>query len=521
MSHVFKEQRPHHYILIFLVLAGTVMLKAYYFPEAYLSEDGCNYLGLAQNLLDHGNFEFNSFASDKPKAHFAVWPVGYSLLIAAVAKISGVPVYYSAKLVNLLLIVSVMFILYKKFPGESAVYASSLLLYPFVLIFTFTLTEGLFILGMLMLALNIKSLFEEDQVSISRILWLFANVIVLFLSRYIGYFSVFLFAFLLLWFFFTKKYKNAFVLFCTCFLSSAFILGYLYINYTQTGFLTGMPRFATRETFVEFALMVGKGVLEETNLLSIGFGYSAISIIIFTTTYLVQWCTVGAFLRDFKLYEFKDRIYGGEVTLFTGLIIAGGFYILFIIINRYFTYFSDLNWRFLFPGSFLIILAIIVYSTTLLSSRLKDQFKKSVITISLMSFCFNNLLFLAKYYRDNGFTIETYPEISERILEVTRNIPAGSVIVFGDRNLLYLRNDLYITSPYYLPFLPQKERWEDFLERASNKYGDSEMYVMIKGSNYFKSFDDEQLRNIYDPSVYSIIQQNRDKTFIRIDKKGS
>ena len=76
-------------ILLFLSLSIIILLNTFFDPNEYLSPDSTYYLRLSKNLLLHEGFGIADYTAPDGKSFFAIWPVGYPVLIYIVSRLTG------------------------------------------------------------------------------------------------------------------------------------------------------------------------------------------------------------------------------------------------------------------------------------------------------------------------------------------------------------------------------------------------------------------------------------------------
>lgn len=501
-------------IIVFLVQSVAIVLKSTLYSHGYLTADGCNYLSLAQNLLENNSFETNSFAGVKERVFFSVWPVGYPFLIFVIAKVTGISVFWSSKMLNILFIALIILTFRTLFKDKAYLYSLILLLAPFSEIFCYTFSEVPFISCLLFFSILICHIIKNDNVRLSDSILLILFSVLVFLSRYIGIFTVGCILLLAIYFFLKKQYRNSSMLFCSSFLSFGFMSLYFYNNYIRTGFITGMPRGSKPyENIFDFVWMISRGLFCEINMITLGVGNSLMSGTIFLLFLFVQVVFWVFFItnrrRTIGVFHFL-QLKSGTVFVLLGL-----FYIVAIISARSISYFGDLDFRYLFPGTFFIIVGIVNIMTVNLNSLQIKQFEKYVFAIAIISFVYGNVrpIFINVL---SGEENVTYTKEMSRIVNSVESLESGSVVIFGDRNLAYLRTDLSIASPFYTPNFPAKESWDVFLQRIEGKYSGRRIYVMLKDSNFLNSYEEDELLLKYDKSVVDVIVKNKHRALFQI-----
>jgi hypothetical protein len=500
-------------IFVFIVLALSVLIQSYYYDHGFVSPDGTYYLSVAQNLLDNRSLMVNTIAGENERVFYSMWPSGYPIMIYLVAKVTGVSVFLASKLLNILFIGGIMLVFYKLFKDDAYIYSFILLLAPIAYMASGTLSEIQFIFGLLWFCVALTALLDSRNNTTMHFISITSACIFLFLSRYIGYFCVGVLSVACLNFLYIKDYRKFFVSSASIITTSLFISGYLLHNYVQSGYITGMPRFPPIESSFELVSMLVRSILAEINLLTLGLGTTLKSIVLFIFTFAIQIFLMYYFLKELKLHDFKNHNHKDNVCIV--FIVVAAMYYMAIVYTRFTTYFTELNYRFMFPGTFLMLIGLTCFIMQSNIEKLRLNFVKFFIVVSILSFLVGTGLPFGKHITSNSEKM-TYKERINHILEVTQDIPENSVVIFGDRNLLYLRNDLSIASPIFIPNFPEAETWDDFLERLKVKHPLRKYYVMIKGTNFFESIQKASLLNNYHESVVDFILQNKDQVLFEI-----
>lgn len=511
-----KQIKNNGYMLGCFLLATTIiLLRSYLASDGYLTADGCHYLSLAQTLLNKFSFMVNSPAGREERVFFAVWPIGYPFLIYLMAKLTGFSVFLASKLLNITLMAVLVMTFAKTFKNDALLYTPIILLAPFIENFTYSLSEVPFILGMFFFSLALHRAIQHPRMGGVDVILIFLACQWLFFSRYIGLFVLGILGLFFVYFLSTRQWRKMLLFGLTLILCLLSILSYFYFNFKTTGYITGMPRGSLPfQEFETFIFMISRGLLAEINLLVLGFGPTPLSFSVFILTFAAQFLLLYRLFQKerfpFSLNQ-RNLLSAGGLFIFVGI-----FYLMSIISARTISYFGVLNFRYLFPGTFMIIIGII----TLLKQHIILQQKKTLFStfllIALLSSAINIILPAIKQLRNPSLP-QGYQQTMETLLQKVVNIPPGSVIIFGDRNLAYLRPDLSIASPFYIPNFPQKETWHDFLQRIANKYGNKEVYVMLGNSNFFESVNEQDLVQIYDTSVVTFILEHLNNRIFKLN----
>jgi hypothetical protein len=502
-------------IAIFVGISSSIIFQSNYYHHGFVSADGSNYLSVAQNILDNQNLMVNSIAGEKERIFFSMWPAGYPIMISLTAKITGTSVFWASKILNILFLGGILLLFLKTFKEHAFVFSFILLLSPMIIMAHHTASEIQYIFGLLWFSLSVIGFIEAKKSSVIHFINITLACIFLFLSRYIGYFCVGVLSLVCLYFLYHKLYKKFWITSASIVFTTLFVAGYLFHNYLQSGYLTGMPRFSPIETPIELLSMLVRALFAEFNLITIGFGQTAKSIGLYIITFILQILIIYYFIRHTKISS-NIQPTGNVNRNFNIFFLVGVLYYIAIVFSRFTTYFTELNYRFMFPGTFLLLIGfiyIILHKTT---ETFRFQFIKMFIVLSLFSFLVGNGLPFVKHvlYDEKKYT---YTENINQVLGTVNDIPQNSVVIFGDRSLLYLRTDLSIASPIFVPNFPEAESWDDFLARLEKKHPGRKYYVMIKNSNFFSSeLEYEKLSVNYHSSVVDFIFNNKNKKIFEI-----
>ncbi len=138
---------------LFTVIAAIIILRVSVERTGYTSPDSLYYLEVAQNILLGKGFYFSGVnaapESSGKQTYFAIWPLGYPVLIAGVAFITALPVFWASKVVNLISL-GLCFYLFRIMNKERAyLLALPLTSFTFFEVFSFTWSEAPFLLGIL------------------------------------------------------------------------------------------------------------------------------------------------------------------------------------------------------------------------------------------------------------------------------------------------------------------------------------------------------------------------------------
>lgn len=340
--------------IIFIILALSISLRIYVEFTHYLSPDSDFYLRVAENIksgkgpIAPTSYPFNELTNE---SHFAIWPIGYPLLIAALSTATNTSTFISSKLVNLIFLGLLLLLLFKWFGKLSWIPALYFFSYGKLEVYSYTWSEGPFLFFVMLLCFFLDRDMKNGNTKYT-FLHIFLLLISLFLLRYAGLIFFFMVAGWMIWNYFKKNYRTSFHYFTGLLLASIFVLAYFYYNKFQTGYFTGGQRaYIWDESFSSFFNLLIKGLINELLLARNYWGIWDL-ILIFTSS--IQLLVVIMIIQKRK--EFKGSLFHSNKNIV--LIIAGVFYLFSIIILRKVSPFDTFDYRILAPFSTTIFIAL-------------------------------------------------------------------------------------------------------------------------------------------------------------------
>jgi hypothetical protein len=473
-------------------------------------------------MLEGNGFYVSGYGySGNDQDFFAIWPIGYPLLIAVIAKLSGISIFWSSKILNILLAGFSLLIFRKIFSSSAHIYGLLFLLGSSIVIYSFTWSESLFIFALTGYSAAMAYVIKTHHGWIKHIVLIGLFSLLLFLSRYIGAFSVISTGILGLYYLVKKTdpKKGSALIIAAC-INALFVIAYLYNNWLITHHITGITRIPAPESSITlltqlFIAAISELILPVPYLFFVPAFFALIIIQIVCFTFFFRKKIAPAAIQSKQYCPFS-------LTFFS----TGMLYLLCIIVMRWLNYFDDFYFRLLSPGTLLIFTGIIRH-TEINSPQRFLQLSKALIFMSCLTISLIPILLMAT---------PKQPTYTETVLKVQQEyafIKSGSVVAFGNMHLKYLRNDLLIWSPFSLPYNseamafktidlenPQrdipiwspplipynstKESWEDFLKRAG------------KDKNIFLATPTTMDEAIYDKSIIQLIKKYNKNTLIQI-----
>lgn len=300
------------------------------------------------------------------------------------------------------------------------------------------------------------------------------------------------------------RIKKMINLLLICAVNTLIMVAYLYLNVINSGFATGRQRMAAPESFVELSTQLLIAQLAE--LLNITFFLNPT----FVTAFLI---VIGIYIVISlkKTRRFLKTITSGltytDYNVF--FIMTGCTYWSAIVVLRFLNYFDPFNYRLLFPASILIMIGLIDLLLTRYEDLVKEKCNSMRASIVVLVCIFILLSFTAsssaKYLYSvlvDGNAPNVYEQIRVETIKKYNDIPPGSIVVYGDHYINFLRPDLIHTAIRSGPSF-EKETIEDFFSRAA-LLSDGKIYLEVP-----KVKDGLEAWREYDPSVHEYIEQYR------------
>ena len=495
MTNLFtsiREQFNYKTLLLYLSLCSVMLLKVYFDRDGCISPDSTYYLRLSQNLLSGDGFRIADYTSPDGKSFFSIWPVGYPIMIFTISKLTGLGVVWASKVLNLL-VMGIILLLFR-YIFKKNVHWVGLLFFvdSFFLIFTYTWSEAPFLIFLILISISLYKCVETSG-ALPWLAALFFAGIAMFLTRYIGLFSVSIIGFVAIISLFKRKWQFSIKLLIVAFLQLVFAGFYLYHNLQTSGHLTGMQRDLPKESNLELLKQLFIGLKEEFIVIKCG--------IPLTLSFLLL-LLLGIYLY---LNRGKSQKGGKLEGLWLYFLLAGLLYYGSMIGAKWFSNFTPLDYRYLFPGTFMLMLSLATY----LQGRPGVKIMKSPLLY------FAILITLTIHYLPNSNSIirngtdgisyfqkPNYINNTRKILERYKEVKPKSVVLFGSIHLRYLRDDIIPTEIY------NKSTYKDMIAYFSQK----------KGWNvYFNITDNLDSVYVHD-SFIRFMESNKDRQIVKVQE---
>lgn len=213
----------------FLLICTVVYLKLRADSAYFLTPDSHYYLQAAQNLLDGKGYRI---VFEGKETFCAIWPIGYSALIAFVSWLTVFSIETASKIVNLLALVGCFWLIQRRFQEKAWFVALGLMTSSLVQLYTNTWSETVFLFFVLGFCQSQPHRATVRPTKGGEAFW----AIGAFLTRYAG-------VFLLIPLLIQRKFRAA--AYCL-----VFIIGYLLYNFYQTHTFTGGHGFWPEEPLI-------------------------------------------------------------------------------------------------------------------------------------------------------------------------------------------------------------------------------------------------------------------------------
>lgn len=427
---------------VVLAVISIVALGQGCFRSAFWITDSFQYMRCAENLKTVCS------GGQWVGGWFGTWPVGYPVALALVSGLTGLDVFIASKVVSMLATAGLLWLFWHYSRKHFPILALSLLNLAYLKIFRGTLSEQLFIPILVWLGFAVRQiLLAREDFRWCTVLKLAILFVGLFTVRYVGVFApLWVLCGVWLWWFAQRGRgvtRSILGLLLVMGCASAIAWGveglYLGLNWWKTGHLTGMPRDTL---LVPFAQSFRDIVMAEFHELQ-AFGLA------------IFW---GVLLL--VLARRRQRLAGGsscrsrEWLVFVGMGLAYHLTIAFVRIKGGC---SELGFRFLYPGTILLVIGLILFA----AQRFSPDWHvggKSLVALVLVVVCVGTSLLDLELFVRRQLGIATYGigrpyrEIRAELLEKYKNVPSGSVLhlkglVDEDLPIIFLRPDLDFDFP--------------------------------------------------------------------------
>ncbi len=405
-------KKKYELFFLFLFLLPVLILRVNVESTRYCTPDSVYYLEVSQNILSgYGAvgpkaFDYNADKTKifplydqtpfgRPdlyqKEYFAIWPLGYPSCIVAVSYITNLSPLWASKVVNILLLALCFYLLYLLFEGSSYLPMYYFGSFTMLEICSYTWSENLFIPFFLLFILALKKNHTAETVTLNNVIMLSSALLIMCLARYASViFYVIAFVFMLYYY-----KKSELIKVKTIFYSlivSTLLLGiYLFNNYINAGYMTGMPRVNTQDfTSLELIEKFFMGMFHQLHLVK-QFRFSGTADMIF---YLMLTFIQLSLMMYIAYLLHKSTVVKSMAQKSIAMLGIGSVYLVFLIYMTFTSTIDPFDYRTLLPFSF-PVMVVILYE---IEERLNSNNKKNAIVIIKLFFIFSMFMNLPKKY---------------------------------------------------------------------------------------------------------------------------
>lgn len=467
-------------LLLVLCYASVVIVHGIFDQTGAMSNDSMFYLQIAQTYLDgqphliHGQFN-------------TLWPPAFSASVAGISALTGLSLFWSGKAVQIILLVFIAALVFICFKEEAPVYFALLGFAPVLFNFVMTHSESMFITLLLCFVLVAHAAYTYES---SRACFLFGLMLLLLSAvRYAGFIFALPIVLMAVWFFFRGKMRQGLAVGSGLLVSSAAIGLWMHWSREVTGAVTGAVRTFTDRSFGESLFEVVRALIDDLNLTMV-FGNR--DLLLFGVTLGLQFLIFLRFI--YKWYGFSIRPRFPIPPPFTQFCFAAAAFFLAAMVAVHFLFgFFGFYYRFTGPSVFLFFAGLTAWILATDHQRFIRLYKQAVYLVVFLSLTINGPFWLYQQLQNENAVTRTDNEL--RISYFYKDVVPQSVVVFGHRELLYLRPDIAVEQPLFEPVFDRTETWEAFLERIQRLYPDHEHLLL--------SVPAAVLDRPYHPSVFA------------------
>ena len=267
----------------------------------------------------------------------------------------------------------------------------------------------------------------------------------------------------------------------------------------------------TYESWQTISVQFIKKIFEEMNLVmaSVRFGENSIVATISSILSLYLAYLLFAYLSKKKTLDSTLN------NIANNFLYSGFLYLAIVFVWRLIIWFSPFSYRILFPSTLLIALGLL-FKLLSKNDTSSQEFKKiylALCAIAIFSFSFNIV------YKQFSFEGVNYNQKVEEIAKKYREIKPGSVVIFGERHLDYLRQDIIPIKPYYLPLFSKIETKEELnrrIKRFKRIYFNipsfcQKPYDTLSGDRGLDCLSENKRIHSFDKDIIGFIKENSTK----------
>ena len=471
-------------LVLFFGVSILIFMKSY-FGGAYISPDSTNYLRAAQSILNGYGFRVYAEAGWN-YLYFSHWPIGYPFLIACVSFITKTDVYLASKILTILTLAGIFGLLYQWFKKKAWIYALIMVCYPsFLTCFYYTWSEQLFLFGSLLLTFEIINIISENKPKLYHYFSILIACLLMFFVRYVGIQTIGIIGLVIIYFItvqiITKKstLEKIIPLTVVVVVVSAVISGYFYLNYVNTGHITGDNSVHPRGSFnslryiLESTIHLCRGQIEEASK-------------IFQISFIQ---TLSAFvIMIFIFFQFKCSFKIKQLPLNAlVLLIMSIFYVFAFLFFRAVTEVDQHYERHLLSSTILFAfycIAIFLENKDDIFVEIRQFLQKRKVLSVCVLFVWFGAYPLREYTKSLiGFakgTNVSYQQTKNEIINELSSVPSKSIIMTDYSHskeffASFIRTDLFVTGGYETCI----DKYIELLNKFNNANNANNVYIYL------------------------------------------
>ena len=395
-------------LLFFVFISFVILFRSNVDKLHYCTPDSRHYLDVSRSILEGkganapiiseaDSIKNNladpnwNYPKDYPNSYFATWPLAYPIAISTIAYISNTSALWGSKICNIILLALSFYLIFILFGNSYTLPIFYFGSYSMLEICTYTWSENLFIPLFLLFIIALKRINELHKSSLGTITILTFSLICLSLTRYASIIYYVSATIIMIYFASKSQFQKSKIILISLIISSLLLLGYLYLNYTQTGYLTGIPRSGTQIiNALTLIKKLGLGLLNQLSIVKPLSFNSNIDLILTIGSLLIQGALMVYIFKCIRKSLFNLQSENSIIFLvFNGII-----YLIFIILLTFQSTIDPFDYRTLMPFSFPLIIGFL----NLLEKNLNEQHQTKTVLVLKAFFIFSVMMNLPKQY---------------------------------------------------------------------------------------------------------------------------
>jgi|GEM_PF-3598131 len=505
-SFSFKPSKENLSFL-YLIFSISILIKSYVHFDGYMTWDSGMFFRLAHNLNEGNGFFVTDFFVENGASFFASWPVGYPVLLFLFSKIVPLDFFWLSKIINILAVGGALYFLHRLFREHIITLCLLLFFASFLEVFSYSLSEGVFIFGLIWFCYEISTYANGDKTDF-RLFKMFLATVLLFLTRYIGAVNIGILLLLAFSEIRKKNYSSAVKLLFAAIVCAMVISAYLFNNYQLTGYFTGMPRETSPQTSLELLREIAQALLLQFDFIFA----SAFTVTQSPTQKLAFY--LSTLLISIGICVFFFRKIGKETSsttpthqyVLSGKIIflVGILHTLSLILLRWFFYYGILGFRYFSPGILLSFVGVCILLLEQYNEQQRNIFVKMMFALAVISWFITVPIktIIAASHSPRQNYVQHIAQLQQRY----SLLPNNSLVGCAGAHLLYLRTDCQNAYPASKRHNARAETLDEFISRLK-KSSAKHVFIEINHQLEGKEFDE---------SIVEYMKQNTEGRLVKI-----